>query len=75
MTLALAALAALLAAVPAAADTIAITGATIYQRSDRKLDNATIVIRDGKIAEVGVGVACRPARPGSMARARRSPPG
>jgi imidazolonepropionase-like amidohydrolase len=44
-------------AAPAAADTIAITGATIYQRSDRKLDNATIVIRDGKIAEVGAGVA------------------
>jgi len=44
-------------AAPAAADTIAITGATIYQRSDRKLDNATIVIRDGRIAEVGAGVA------------------
>lgn len=44
-------------AAPAAAETIAITGATIYQRSDRKLDNATIVIRDGRIAEVGVGVA------------------
>jgi imidazolonepropionase-like amidohydrolase len=44
-------------AAPAAADTIAITGATIYQRSDRKLDNATIVIRDGKIAEVSAGVA------------------
>lgn len=53
------ALAALVAtgAAPAAADTIAITGATIYQRSDRKLDNATIVIRDGKIADVGAGVA------------------
>lgn len=53
--LALAALAAL--AAPAAADTLAITGATIYQRADRKLDNATIVIRDGRIAEVGTGVA------------------
>ena len=41
----------------AAAETIAITGATIYQRSDRKLDNATIVIRDGRIADVGPGVA------------------
>jgi imidazolonepropionase-like amidohydrolase len=51
-------LAAVLAATaPAAADTIAITGATIYQRPDRKLDNATIVIRDGRIAEVGAGVA------------------
>jgi len=44
-------------AAPAAAETIAITGATIYQRSDRKLDNATIVIRDGRIAEIGTGVA------------------
>jgi len=57
--LAIAALAAVLAlcAAPAAAETIAITGATIYQRSDKKLDNATIVIRDGRIAEVGPGVA------------------
>ena len=47
----------LMCAAPAAADTIAITGATIYQRSDRKLEAATIVIRDGKIAEVGAGVA------------------
>jgi len=44
-------------AVPVAADTIAITGATIYQRSDTKLEGATIVIRDGRIVEVGVGVA------------------
>jgi imidazolonepropionase-like amidohydrolase len=44
-------------AAPAAAETIAITGATIYQRSDRKLDDATIVIRDGRITEVGAGVA------------------
>jgi imidazolonepropionase-like amidohydrolase len=42
---------------PAWAQTIAITGATIYQRADRKLDNATIVIRDGRIAEVGAGAA------------------
>jgi imidazolonepropionase-like amidohydrolase len=48
---------AMLAGAPAAADTIAITGATIYQRADRKLDNATIVIRDGRIADVGTGVA------------------
>jgi imidazolonepropionase-like amidohydrolase len=46
-----------LRAAPAAAETIAITGATIYQRSDRKLDNATIVIRDGRIADVGPAVA------------------
>jgi hypothetical protein len=43
----------LLLAAPAAADTIAITNATIYQRADKKLDNATIVIRDGKITDVG----------------------
>jgi imidazolonepropionase-like amidohydrolase len=55
LTLALAVL--VVAVVPAAADTVAITGATIYERSDRKLDNATIVIRDGKIAEVGAAVA------------------
>jgi imidazolonepropionase-like amidohydrolase len=53
----LATMAVLLCAAPAAAETIAITGATIYQRSDRKLDNATIVIRDGRIADVGAGVA------------------
>jgi imidazolonepropionase-like amidohydrolase len=53
----LAAAAVAIAAAPAAAQTIAITGATIYQRSDRKLENATIVLRDGKIADVGPGVA------------------
>lgn len=49
----LAAILVLACAAPAAAQTIAITGATVYQRSDRKLDNATVVIRDGKIAEIG----------------------
>jgi len=57
MMRALALIAVLAVAAPVAADTIAITGATIYQRSDRKLDNATIVIRDGQIAELGAGVA------------------
>jgi imidazolonepropionase-like amidohydrolase len=52
----LAAILVLACAAPAAAETIAITGATIYQRADRKLEGATIVIRDGKIAEVGAGV-------------------
>lgn len=37
----------------ASAETIAITGATIYPTPTQKLDDATIVIRDGKIAEVG----------------------
>jgi imidazolonepropionase-like amidohydrolase len=53
----LAAVLVLACAAPAAAETLAITGATIYQRADRKLDGATIVIRDGRIAEVGTGVA------------------
>jgi imidazolonepropionase-like amidohydrolase len=47
----------LLLATPAFAETIAITNATIYQRADKKLEGATIVIRDGKIADVGIGVA------------------
>src|ERR1043166_9370064 len=55
-TMIMAALAALWAA-PAAADTIAIVGATVYQRSDQKLENAKVVIRDGRIAEVGAGIA------------------
>ena len=42
---------------PGTAGTIAITGATVYVRADRKLEGATVVIRDGKIAEVGAGVA------------------
>ncbi len=40
-------------AVPAHADTIAITNATVYARPDHKLEHATVVIRDGKIAAVG----------------------
>lgn len=41
----------------AAAQTIAITGATVHGRGGAKLEGATVVIRDGKIAEVGAGVA------------------
>ncbi len=41
----------------AAAQVIAITGATVYQRGGAKLEGATVVIRDGKIAEIGPGVA------------------
>jgi imidazolonepropionase-like amidohydrolase len=41
----------------AAAQPIAITGATVYQRGGARLEGATVVIRDGKIAEVGAGVA------------------
>ncbi len=37
----------------ASAETIAITNATIYPKPDQKLDDATLVIRDGKIVDVG----------------------
>ncbi|MCW5803717.1 MAG: amidohydrolase family protein [Deltaproteobacteria bacterium] len=45
------------AAAPVRAETIAIVGGTVYVRADRKLENATVIVRDGKIAEVGAGVA------------------
>src|SRR6188768_3704234 len=42
-----------LLATPLHAETIAITNATVYARPDRKLEKTTVVIRDGKIAELG----------------------
>lgn len=39
------------------APVIVITGATVHQRGGARLDNATVLIRDGKIAEVGANVA------------------
>jgi imidazolonepropionase-like amidohydrolase len=39
------------------AQTIAITGGTVYPASGPKIENATIVIRDGRIAAVGTNVA------------------
>ncbi|HEU5262734.1 MAG TPA: amidohydrolase family protein [Gemmatimonadales bacterium] len=39
------------------AQTIAITGGTVYPVSGPKIANATILIRDGKIAAVGAGLA------------------
>ncbi|HET8713821.1 MAG TPA: amidohydrolase family protein [Gemmatimonadales bacterium] len=39
------------------AQTIAITGGTVYPVSGPKIENATILIRDGRIAAVGTGVA------------------
>jgi imidazolonepropionase-like amidohydrolase len=39
------------------AQTIAITGGTVYPVSGPKMDNATVVIRDGKIVAVGTNVA------------------
>src|SRR2546425_9047 len=39
------------------AQTISITGGTVYPVSGPKIANATVLIRDGKIAGVGTGVA------------------
>jgi imidazolonepropionase-like amidohydrolase len=39
------------------AQTIAITGGTVYPVSGPKIDNATVLIRDGRIAAVGANVA------------------
>jgi imidazolonepropionase-like amidohydrolase len=39
------------------AQTIAITGGTVYPISGPKIENATVVIRDGRIAAVGANVA------------------
>ena len=39
------------------AQTIAITGGTVYPVSGPKIENATLLIRDGKIAAVGASVA------------------
>jgi imidazolonepropionase-like amidohydrolase len=39
------------------AQTIAITGGTVYPVSGPKIENATVVIRDGRIAAVGTSVA------------------
>jgi imidazolonepropionase-like amidohydrolase len=39
------------------AQTIAITGGTVYPVSGPKIENATVLIRDGKIAAVGTNIA------------------
>ncbi|HKP77435.1 MAG TPA: amidohydrolase family protein [Longimicrobiaceae bacterium] len=49
--------AALLAGAPAAAQTIAITGGTVYPVTGAPIPNGTVIIRDGRIAAVGAGVA------------------
>lgn len=41
----------------AQAQTIAITGGTVYPVSGPRIANATVIIRDGKIAAVGAGIA------------------
>lgn len=53
----LTAVAAALAAGPAVAQTVAITGGKVFPVSGPPLDNATVLIVDGKIAAVGTGVA------------------
>lgn len=42
---------------PVVAQTIAITGGTVYPVSGPKIENGTVIIRDGKIAQVGAGLA------------------
>src|SRR5256714_15682667 len=39
------------------AKTIAITGGTVYPVTGPKIENATVIIRDGRIAAVGANVA------------------
>lgn len=51
---------ALLAAAPAAAQTVALVGGTVHPVSGPDIANGTLVIRDGKIAAVGAGVAVPP---------------
>jgi imidazolonepropionase-like amidohydrolase len=52
------ALAGILAALPAAAETVAITGATVHTMGPQgTIQNGTVVIRDGRIQAVGANVA------------------
>ncbi len=51
----LVAAAVLAAPAPGAAETIAIEGATVYVTPDKQLDDATVVIVDGKITAIGAG--------------------
>jgi imidazolonepropionase-like amidohydrolase len=52
-----AAAAALLAGAPAAAQTIAITGGTVYPVTGAPIPNGTVLIQSGRIVAVGAGVA------------------
>ena len=45
-----------LAAAPLAAQTVAITGGTVYPVSGPKIENGTVLIRDGRIVAVGTNV-------------------
>lgn len=51
------AVAVLFAAAPLQAQTIAITGGTVYPVSGPKIENGTVILRDGKIVQVGAGLA------------------
>jgi imidazolonepropionase-like amidohydrolase len=46
-----------LAAGPAGAQTIAIVGGTVHPVSGPPIQNGTVIIRDGRIAQVGAGIA------------------
>ena len=52
----LAAAGALLAAAPAAAQTVAIVGGTVQTMAGPAIQNGTVVIRDGRIVAVGAGI-------------------
>ena len=49
-------LAVLLTATPLAAQTVAITGGTVYPVSGPKIENGTVLMRDGRIVAVGTNV-------------------
>ena len=49
----------LAAATGTQAQTIAITGGTVYPVSGPKIEHGTVIIRDGKIAAVGANVRDR----------------
>src|SRR5512140_933306 len=49
-------MAAAIAAAPMQAQVIAITGGTVYPVSGPRIEHGTVLIRDGRIAEVGASV-------------------
>ena len=49
-----------LSSAPAAAQTVAITGATVHTVVGEPLDNATVLVRDGRVAAVGTDVEIPP---------------
>ncbi|HEU4763906.1 MAG TPA: amidohydrolase family protein [Gemmatimonadales bacterium] len=54
--MALLAAGALCSALPAQAQTVAITGGTVYPVSGPKIENGTVILKDGKVAAVGAGI-------------------